>query len=277
MERRWWIREKCWKDLPLAITRKKSTENKSDGQAHWIYISKCLQVLNTWDFCNKRWYSHQPGSQYLREFLPLPPPFRSFFLQRYYVEKSHLRISNGVSTTRSHVSPTLRGRKTLKCRKGHLTESGQHKYLRGDQNTSFSCPVYTYSTTHPAASEGSLGCMNPPRPHRLLSFSSSSVVPDSCWPHAMDCSPPGSSVHGILQARILEWVAISFSRGSSPPSHQPRILHWKADSLLLSHLGSPHRLLPFLQLKTELNSPQKYLTALFSNPGFTLELPRAAN
>ena len=33
----------------------------------------------------------------------------------------------------------------------------------------------------------------------------------------MDCSPPGSSVRGILQARILEWVAISFSRGSSPP------------------------------------------------------------
>ena len=31
-----------------------------------------------------------------------------------------------------------------------------------------------------------------------------------------DCSPPGSSVHGILQARILEWVAISSSRGSSP-------------------------------------------------------------
>ena len=31
----------------------------------------------------------------------------------------------------------------------------------------------------------------------------------------MDCGPPGSSVHGILQARILEWVAISFSRGSS--------------------------------------------------------------
>ena len=33
----------------------------------------------------------------------------------------------------------------------------------------------------------------------------------------MDCSPPGSSVHGILQARILEWVAIPFSRGSSWP------------------------------------------------------------
>ena len=36
----------------------------------------------------------------------------------------------------------------------------------------------------------------------------------------MDCSPPGSSVHGILQARILEWVVISFSRGSSQPRDQ---------------------------------------------------------
>ena len=35
-----------------------------------------------------------------------------------------------------------------------------------------------------------------------------------------DCSPPSSSVHGILQARILEWVAISFSRGSSSPRDQ---------------------------------------------------------
>ena len=35
-----------------------------------------------------------------------------------------------------------------------------------------------------------------------------------------DCSPPGSSVHGILQARILEWVAIPFSRGSSRPGGQ---------------------------------------------------------
>ena len=33
----------------------------------------------------------------------------------------------------------------------------------------------------------------------------------------MDCSPPGSSIHGILQARILEWVAIPFSRGSPQP------------------------------------------------------------
>ena len=36
----------------------------------------------------------------------------------------------------------------------------------------------------------------------------------------MDCSPPGFSVRGILQARILEWAAISFSRGSSQPRDQ---------------------------------------------------------
>jgi len=37
----------------------------------------------------------------------------------------------------------------------------------------------------------------------------------------MNCSPPGSSVHGIFQARILEWVAIAYSRGSSLPGDQP--------------------------------------------------------
>ena len=47
---------------------------------------------------------------------------------------------------------------------------------------------------------------------------SHSVMSDSCDP--MDCSPPGSSVHGILQARILEWVLISSSRGSSRPRDQ---------------------------------------------------------
>ena len=39
--------------------------------------------------------------------------------------------------------------------------------------------------------------------------------PTLCDPR--DCSLPGSSVHGILQARILEWVAIPFSRGPSQP------------------------------------------------------------
>ena len=42
---------------------------------------------------------------------------------------------------------------------------------------------------------------------------------DLCNP--MDCILPGSSIHGIFQARILEWVAISFFRGSSQPRYSP--------------------------------------------------------
>ena len=42
---------------------------------------------------------------------------------------------------------------------------------------------------------------------------------------SMDCSPPGSSVHGMLQAGILEWVAISFSRGSSQPRDRTQVSH----------------------------------------------------
>ena len=58
----------------------------------------------------------------------------------------------------------------------------------------------------------------------------------------MDCSPPGSSVHGMLQARVLEWVAMSFSRGSSQPRDQTCVsclLHWQAGSLPLTPCGKP--------------------------------------
>ena len=55
---------------------------------------------------------------------------------------------------------------------------------------------------------------------RLKRLSSSSMS-DSCEP--MDCSLPGSSVHGILQAIILEWVAISIFRGSSQPRNQTQV------------------------------------------------------
>ena len=43
------------------------------------------------------------------------------------------------------------------------------------------------------------------------------------WLFATPCSPPGSSVHGILQAEILVWVAISFSRESSQPRDRTQV------------------------------------------------------
>ena len=58
----------------------------------------------------------------------------------------------------------------------------------------------------------------------------------------MDCGPPGSSVHGILQARILEWVAVPSSRGSSQLRDQTHIsclLHGQAGSLPLEWPGKP--------------------------------------
>ena len=66
--------------------------------------------------------------------------------------------------------------------------------------------------------------------------------PTLCNP--IDGSPPGSPVPGSLQARTLEWIAISFSRGifstqGSKP-HLSHLLHWQADSLPLSHQGSPY-------------------------------------
>ena len=63
----------------------------------------------------------------------------------------------------------------------------------------------------------------------------------------MDCSPPGSSVPAILQARILDWVAISFSRGSSWPMDwtcaSSIYLHWQVGSLPLAPSAKPRGVL----------------------------------
>ena len=62
--------------------------------------------------------------------------------------------------------------------------------------------------------------------------------PTLCDP--VDCSPQGSSIHGILQARILEWVAISFSRRSSPTQGLNQfLLHCRHIIYHLSHQGKP--------------------------------------
>ena len=55
----------------------------------------------------------------------------------------------------------------------------------------------------------------------------------------MDCSLPGSSVHGIFQARVLEWVATSFSRGSSRSSIEPGSPALQTDTLLSEPPGKP--------------------------------------
>ena len=56
----------------------------------------------------------------------------------------------------------------------------------------------------------------------------------------MDCSLPGSSIHGILQARILEWLAISFSGGSSQPRDRTQVSALQADALPPEPPGKPY-------------------------------------
>ena len=65
----------------------------------------------------------------------------------------------------------------------------------------------------------------------------------------MDFSMPGLSVHGILQARIMEWVAVPFSRGSSLPRNQTEFPAWQADSLSSEPPRKPHMIYTY-KLKT---------------------------
>ena len=72
------------------------------------------------------------------------------------------------------------------------------------------------------------------------------LVAQSCLPlcKPTDCSPPGSSIHGILQARILEWVAMPSCRGLFPTQgSNPGLPHCRWILYHLSHQESPTQLL----------------------------------
>ena len=91
-------------------------------------------------------------------------------------------------------------------------------------------PLFTYSLSPFISSKTS-----PPTLCVYVSGAQSS--PSLCDP--IDCGPPGSSVHGILQARILEWVAIPFSRIFLTQGLKPSLLNCRQILYHLSHQGSP--------------------------------------
>ena len=62
---------------------------------------------------------------------------------------------------------------------------------------------------------------HPPPPKEVKSLRKVKLCPTLC--DSIDCSLPGFSIHGIFQARVPEWVAISFSRGSSQPRDQTQV------------------------------------------------------
>ena len=68
----------------------------------------------------------------------------------------------------------------------------------------------------------------------------------------VDCSLPGSSVHGIFQARVLEWVAVSFSRGSSPPRDWTQVCHIAGRRFIVrATLSRWHLYVPWLKKLTQ--------------------------
>ena len=108
----------------------------------------------------------------------------------------------------------------------------QYSRLENSMDKSLTC----YSLTHLFSCHSRVFPSNSSqRPNAVVSHRASSscgvkesekvLVAQSCPTlyDSMDCSPPGSSVHGILQARTLECVVLSFSRGSFRPRDQTRV------------------------------------------------------
>ena len=70
-----------------------------------------------------------------------------------------------------------------------------------------------------------------PRAKVIMAVGACELSPVRLFRDPVDCSPSGSAVHGIFQARILEWVAISFLTGSSDPGIEPWSPTLQADAL----------------------------------------------
>ena len=116
----------------------------------------------------------------------------------------------GVWTFRSQVRPSVGGRAPTRLESMPLT------------NSSLCCEHGIMM------SRRWIWSVNWRKDHHLWSFkpgSSQVSIIQLCLTlyDTMDCSPPGSSVHGILQARILEWVAMPSFRGSSKPRNQTHV------------------------------------------------------
>ena len=77
--------------------------------------------------------------------------------------------------------------------------------------------------------------------HQIIIVLVTQLCPTLCDP--MNCSPPDSTVHRILQARILEWVAIPFPGDLPNPGIEPRSPALQADSLTTELQGKPPKYL----------------------------------
>ena len=126
--------------------------------------------------------------------------------------------------------------------RGSLLPLQQILGLIKEHTTGFWQMQWAYRVPHKECGNHTVGPCSVPSP-KLLDTGKVKVLvtqlcPTLCDPR--DCSLPGFSVHGILQATILEWVAIPFSRGIFPIwGLNPSLLHCRKTLYHLSHHGSP--------------------------------------
>ena len=162
-----------------------------------------------------------------------------------------LEVSVAERFTQLHLNP---GRSTPAMDgRNVVVESLSHSNflrLHGLQLTRILCPplspgVCSMGSYHSDINSGTEQKFHPRR-LRQKNRGAKSLQSCSTFCDLMDGSPPGFSVHGFLQARILAWVAVPSSRGSSQPRDWTQVsyvclLHWQAGSLPLEPHGKPQR------------------------------------
>ena len=133
---------------------------------------------------------------------------RHFSKQDIKIVKRHLqRCSISLTIEEMQIKTIMRYHLTS-VRMGSITKSTNKKCWRKGNSSIPLLGMYTLTVT----TESSVYV------HTCSVFQSCPTLCD-----LMDCSPPGSSVHGIFQARKLEWIAISFCKGSSGPRTRTHI------------------------------------------------------
>ena len=158
-------------------------------------------------------------------------------LLNHLKEASKVDVVNGKLSTSPFTSETHGA-----VGRAHLNGAPRFSFHRTSQTHSPHCPIFSSwrARDAPLCYFSAWPLISCP-PHISASPSLKCVCVLSCSLMSlcdpMDCSLPGSSVHRIFHTKILERIAISFSRGSS--SRLLHLLHWQVDTLALHHLGSP--------------------------------------
>ena len=193
-------------------------------------------------------------------FIPqtYPNPWRAARKGCGHVKVGHLRRKRGGGSRSTHMGPRARAATILRVPKARCIvgrallglesvdpcRGSRHcksRWRRGELTQRPQNPVYHPNPTKSAqAPEMWHRLVHEAWGHRVCVWVCVLVTescPTLCDP--MGWSPPGSSVHGILQARILEWVAFPFSRVSSQPRDWTWVPTLQVDSLLSEPPGKP--------------------------------------